>query len=135
MILRDVGCTLYAAWIGGLAGMVVMLPAAVVLINVSGPAVISAPFIGGVSGFLAGVLAVADKPGARRGSGAWLGVAVGLLAMALCHWNGSTDSPFGVPVAPTDWAGLVAGFAILAGVGFVTGRVGERGARWSAGTA
>ena len=67
MILRDVGCTLYAAWIGGLAGMVVMLPAAVVLINVSGPAVISAPFIGGVSGFLAGVLAVADKPGARRG--------------------------------------------------------------------
>ena len=135
MFMRSVGCTIYAAWIGCLVGMVLAVPAAVVLINVSGLAVISTPFVCSGASFLSSVLAVTDRSGSRRGSGPWVGVAVGLLAMATAVLNGPDTGVVGVPDAAAGWAVVVAGFATLAGVGFVAGRVGERAARWAVGTA
>ena len=131
MLLRKIGCVIYATWIGGIVGLVVSLPAALVL----GPAGIAGVVTGVVAGFLAGVLAVLDTLGPfGTGGGQWLGAEAGLLVTAALVLYAELSGPGIAPATAADWAGLTLGFGFVAGVGFVAGRSAERAGRWAAGT-
>ncbi len=135
MSLRYIGCVFYATWIGGIVGLVLGIPGAMLLMSVRGLAGTS-PFVTGVvAGCLGGVLAVTDVVGPfRRGSGHVLGVEAGLLVTAGLVAYSQANAPEGGPATTLEWLSVAAGFLYSAGVGFVAGRGSERAGRWAAGT-
>ena len=127
MALRFAIYSLSGALNGAVLSLVLALPALNITWELSIPALMA---VGGTAGFLGGVLAMADTLGPfGRGSGQWLGAAVGAAA-GVGFLGYDAISKHNLQVFDIGEYMLVVGQVVYtAFVGFIAGRYAERSAR------